>query len=52
VDAATFTGEGACFFELDAGTAAMVAGRFLADPPDVHLTEPGRPAGRGGSADP
>jgi sulfide:quinone oxidoreductase len=39
--AATFTGEGACFFELGAGTAAMVAGRFLADPPDVRLTEPG-----------
>lgn len=39
--AATFTGEGACFFELGAGTAAMVAGRFLADPPDVHLSEPG-----------
>ncbi len=33
--------EGACFFELGAGTAAMVAGRFLADPPDVHLSEPG-----------
>jgi sulfide:quinone oxidoreductase len=41
VAAATFTGEGACFFELGAGTAAMVAGRFLADPPDVHLSEPG-----------
>ena len=39
--AAAFTGEGACFFELGAGTAAMVAGRFLADPPDVHLSEPG-----------
>jgi sulfide:quinone oxidoreductase len=40
VAAARFTGEGACFFELGAGTAAMVAGRFLADPPDVHLSEP------------
>ena len=38
--AARFTGEGACFFELGAGTAAMVAGRFLADPPDVRLSEP------------
>ncbi len=38
---ATFTGEGACFFELGGGMAAMVAGRFLADPPDVRLTEPG-----------
>jgi sulfide:quinone oxidoreductase len=38
--AETFTGEGACFFELGAGTAAMVAGRFLADPPDVRLSEP------------
>src|SRR5712691_11477905 len=41
VAAARFTGEGACFFELGAGTAAMVAGRFLADPPDVRLSEPG-----------
>jgi len=39
--AARFTGEGACFFELGAGTAAMVAGHFLADPPDVRLSEPG-----------
>lgn len=39
--AATFSGEGACFFELGAGMAAMVAGRFLADPPDVLLSEPG-----------
>jgi sulfide:quinone oxidoreductase len=38
--AAKFTGEGACFFELGAGTAAMVAGGFLADPPDVRLSEP------------
>jgi len=38
--ATRFTGEGACFFELGAGTAAMVAGRFLADPPDVRLSEP------------
>jgi sulfide:quinone oxidoreductase len=38
---ARFTGEGACFFELGAGTAAMVAGRFLADPPDVRLSKPG-----------
>ncbi|MEX0629681.1 MAG: FAD-dependent oxidoreductase [Chloroflexota bacterium] len=41
VAAARFSGEGACFFELGAGTAVMIAGRFLADPPEARLTEPG-----------
>ena len=36
---ATFAGEGACFLETGSGTAAMVTGSFLADPPAVRLTD-------------
>jgi sulfide:quinone oxidoreductase len=39
---ATFSGEGACFFEQGGGRAAVIAGNFLADPPTVRLTEPSR----------
>jgi sulfide:quinone oxidoreductase len=35
---ATFDGEGVCFMETGRGTAAMVRGRFLDDPPQVELT--------------
>jgi sulfide:quinone oxidoreductase len=37
---ATFDGHGACFLELPGERVAMVEGDFLADPPDVTLTEP------------
>jgi sulfide:quinone oxidoreductase len=37
---ATFDGEGMCFLETGRGKAAAVQGRFLADPPQVELTEP------------
>jgi len=37
---ATFDGDGACFLETGGGNAAMVTGGFLADPPDVRLTDP------------
>jgi len=37
---ATFAGDGACFLETGGGTAAMVTGGFLADPPAVRLTDP------------
>ncbi len=36
---ATFSGEGMCFLETGRGQAAAVQGRFLADPPQVELTE-------------
>jgi sulfide:quinone oxidoreductase len=36
---ATFAGDGACFLETGSGTAAMVTGGFLADPPNVRLTD-------------
>lgn len=35
---ATFAGEGVCFMETGRGSAAMVRGRFLDDPPRVELT--------------
>ena len=38
--AATFAGDGACFLETGGGTAAMVTGGFLSDPPAVRLTDP------------
>jgi len=38
---AVFDGEGGCFLEFGDGEAAMVRGRFLAEPaPEVALTEP------------
>jgi len=37
---AEFAGEGMCFVETGRGTASAVQGRFLADPPQVELTEP------------
>jgi sulfide:quinone oxidoreductase len=37
---ATFGGKGYCFIETGAGMAAKAEGRFLADPIDVHITEP------------
>jgi sulfide:quinone oxidoreductase len=37
---ATFAGDGACFLETGGGTAAMVTGGFLEDPPSVRLTDP------------
>jgi sulfide:quinone oxidoreductase len=37
---ATFGGDGYCFIETGAGMAAKAEGRFLADPVDVHITEP------------
>lgn len=37
---ATFGGDGYCFIETGAGLAAKAEGRFLADPVDVHITEP------------
>jgi sulfide:quinone oxidoreductase len=36
----TFSGEGVCFIETGGGTAASVEGAFMADPPQVELTEP------------
>ena len=39
--AARFDGVGYCFIELGDGQASMVDGRFLADPPDVRVVEPG-----------
>jgi sulfide:quinone oxidoreductase len=36
---ATFAGEGMCFLETGRGQASAVQGRFLADPPEVELTE-------------
>lgn len=36
---AAFAGEGMCFLETGRGTASAVQGRFLADPPQVELTE-------------
>lgn len=36
---ATFSGEGMCFLETGRGTASAVQGRFLADPPQIELTE-------------
>jgi sulfide:quinone oxidoreductase len=36
----TFTGLGMCYLETGRGQAAMVRGEFLADPPQVELTEP------------
>jgi sulfide:quinone oxidoreductase len=38
--AAEFAGEGLCFLESGRGKASAVQGRFLADPPQVELTEP------------
>jgi len=38
--AAAFSGEGLCFLETGRGKASAVQGRFLADPPEVELTEP------------
>jgi sulfide:quinone oxidoreductase len=38
--AATFAGDGACFLETGGGTAAMVTGGFLEDPPSVRLSDP------------
>lgn len=35
---ATFAGEGVCFMETGKGTAAMVRGSFLENPPRVELT--------------
>jgi sulfide:quinone oxidoreductase len=35
-----FAGEGLCFLETGRGRASAVQGRFLADPPQVELTEP------------
>jgi sulfide:quinone oxidoreductase len=35
-----FAGEGLCFLETGRGKASAVQGRFLADPPQVELTEP------------
>jgi sulfide:quinone oxidoreductase len=35
-----FDGEGMCFLETGRGRASAVRGRFLADPPQVELTEP------------
>lgn len=35
-----FAGEGLCFLESGRGRASAVQGRFLADPPQVELTEP------------
>jgi sulfide:quinone oxidoreductase len=37
--AAAFAGEGLCFLETGRGMASAVQGRFLADPPQVELTE-------------
>jgi sulfide:quinone oxidoreductase len=37
---AEFSGEGLCFLETGRGRASAVQGRFLADPPQVELTEP------------
>ena len=37
---AVFDGYGFCFLELPGRQVAFVEGHFLADPPDVHLTEP------------
>ncbi len=37
---AEFAGEGLCFLETGRGMASAVQGRFLADPPQVELTEP------------
>jgi sulfide:quinone oxidoreductase len=37
---AEFSGEGLCFLETGRGMASAVQGRFLADPPQVELTEP------------
>ena len=36
---ATFTGEGLCFLETGRGKASAIQGRFLADPPQVELTQ-------------
>jgi sulfide:quinone oxidoreductase len=36
---AQFSGEGMCFLETGRGKASAVQGRFLADPPQVELTE-------------
>lgn len=36
---AQFAGEGMCFLETGRGRASAVQGRFLADPPEVELTE-------------
>jgi sulfide:quinone oxidoreductase len=35
-----FAGEGLCFLEAGRGKASAIQGRFLADPPEVELTEP------------
>ena len=35
-----FAGEGLCFLESGRGRASAVQGRFLADPPEIVLTEP------------
>ncbi|MEX2547047.1 MAG: FAD-dependent oxidoreductase, partial [Chloroflexota bacterium] len=37
---ATFSGEGACFIETGGGEAAKAEGAFMADPPQVHITQP------------
>jgi sulfide:quinone oxidoreductase len=37
---AVFDGYGFCFLELPGRQVAFVEGHFLADPPDVRLTEP------------
>jgi sulfide:quinone oxidoreductase len=37
---AEFAGEGLCFLEAGRGRASAVQGRFLADPPEIELTEP------------
>jgi sulfide:quinone oxidoreductase len=37
---ATFGGEAFCFIEVGGGRAMMVGGRFLDDPPDVHISPP------------
>jgi sulfide:quinone oxidoreductase len=37
---ATFAGDGACFLETGGGTAAMVRGGFLDDPPSVEMSRP------------
>jgi sulfide:quinone oxidoreductase len=42
--AAEFAGEGLCFLETGRRRASTVQGRFLADPPQVELTEPSEEA--------
>jgi sulfide:quinone oxidoreductase len=37
---AEFAGEGMCFLETGRGRASAVMGRFMAEPPQVELTEP------------